>query len=192
MAKGFKNSVKNSFKRMNLISILIASITILLGIILLCLPEKSNKAIGVLVGIVIFITGLNALYKYFKRNGAKIYSLNLLFGVVFTIIGILLLIYPYTVMQFVTICFGIAVIVNGATKINNAIWLKRGGENSWSNTLASGILLLIIGLLIVFNPFANLTLTKLSGAFLLLVGILDLVDAIAFSIRSEEIISIFW
>lgn len=192
MAKGFKNSSRNVFKRMNTYTIVVSIITMIIGLILLFLPEQSAKLIGVLAGIMVLCTGITSLYKYFKRDGAKIFSLNLTFGVVFCIIGALLIIYPYTVSQFVTICLGLAIVVNGATKINNAIWLKRGNEKAWLNTLASGVLLLVIGLLVLFNPFANLTLTSLVGAFLLICGVLDLVDAITFSLRSDEIIEIFW
>ena len=192
MARGFKNSAKNVFRRMNTLSIIVAIITIVLGLILLLMPEKTNKAVGIIVGTSVLLTGLSAIYKYFKRDGAKIYSLNLTFGVIFTTLGVLLLVYPYSVMQFVTICFGLAIIVNGASRINNAFWLKKGNEQSWLTTLGSGILVVAIGLLILFNPFANLTLTSLMGAFLTIMGVLDLVDAIAFSLRSEEIIDIFW
>ena len=192
MANSFKNSTRSVFKRMNAMSIVVAIITIIVGAILLFLPEQSAKVVGLLVGAIILCTGLNMAYKYFKRDGAKIFGLNLTFSVLFMVLGLLLIIYPYTVSQFVTICLGLAIIVNGTTKINNAIWLKRGSEQSWLNTLASGILLLAIGLLVLFNPFAKLTLTRLAGAFVTIFGVLDLVDAITFSLRSDEILEIFW
>ena len=192
MARGFKNSVKNVFRRMNTLTIMVAIITMILGGILLFMPEQTNKFVGTLVGISILLTGLITIYKFLKRDGAKIYSLSLTFGVIFSMIGLLLIAYPYSVMQFVTICFGIAIVVNGASRINNAFWLKKGNEQSWLTTLGSGILIVAIGLLIMFNPFANLTLSRLTGAFLLIMGFLDLVDAIAFRLRSEEIIDIFW
>ena len=171
---------------MNEISIVVAIITILFGLMLLFMPSLSNKVVGVLVGISVLLAGLSSIYKYLRRDGAKIYSLSLIFGVILATIGVLLIAYPYSVIKFVTICFGLAIVVN------NAYWLKRGNEKSWANTLASGVLLAAIGLLVMFNPFANLALTSLAGAFLTIYGVLDLVDAIAFSLRSEEIIDIFW
>ena len=178
MARGFKNSVKNIFRRMNEISIVVAIITILFGLMLLFMPSLSNKVVGVLVGISVLLAGLSSIYKYLRRDGAKIYSLSLIFGVILATIGVLLIAYPYSVIKFVTICFGLAIVVNGISKVNNAYWLKRGNEKSWANTLASGVLLAAIGLLVLFNPFANLALTSLAGAFLTIYGVLDLVDAI--------------
>ena len=68
MARGFKNSAKNVFRRMNNLSILVAIITIILGLILLLMPEKTNKIVGTMVGISVLLTGLATIYKYFKRD----------------------------------------------------------------------------------------------------------------------------
>lgn len=61
------------------------------------------------------------------------------FGVLYSILGVVIILYPYSVMEFVTVCLGLFVIINGATKINYGIWLKRGNEDSWLVTLVTGI-----------------------------------------------------
>ena len=95
-------------------------------------------------------------------------------------------------MSFVTVCLGLFVIVNGATKINYGVWLKKGNEDSWLVTLVTGIFLVVLGIMLVFNPFSALTLTQLSGAFLMIVGVLNVSDTILFKKRSKEIMDIFW
>ena len=156
------------------------------------LPSVSNKIVGIIMGVVILIFGINAVYKYFHRDGAKIYSLNIVFGVLYSILGVVIILYPFSVMEFVTVCLGIFVIINGATKINYGVWLKKGNEDSWLVTLVTGIFLVIIGIMLVFNPFASLTLTQLCGAFLIIVGILNVSDTILFKKRAKEIMEIFW
>lgn len=192
MAKGFKNSIENIYNRMMLYSIIAAVATVIVGFALLFLPNASNKAVGIITGIIFLIAGVNSIYKYFHRDGAKLYSLNLMFGILYVILGTVIIIYPYTVVEFVTVCLGIYMIINGASKINYGIWLKKGNEKSWLITLVSGILLIIIGILVIFNPFVSLTLTKLCGAFLIITGILDFTDTILFKTRSKEIMEIFW
>ncbi len=192
MAKGFKNSIENIYNRMMLYSIIAAVATVVVGFVLLFLPNASNKAVGIITGIIFLIAGVNSIYKYFHRDGAKLYSLNLMFGILYVILGTVIIIYPYTVVEFVTVCLGIYMIINGASKINYGIWLKKGNEKSWLITLVSGILLIIIGILVIFNPFVSLTLTKLCGAFLIITGILDFTDTILFKTRSKEIMEIFW
>ncbi len=192
MASGFKNSIENMYKRMIIYSLLTALFTIVMGIVLLLLPNATNKVVGIIVGIIFLIEGINSVYKYFHREGAKLYNLNLIFGVLYALLGVVIILYPFTVVEFVTVCLGIYMIINGASKVNYALWLKRGNEESWLITLATGILIAIVGILVIFNPFASLTLTKLAGAFLIITGILDFMDTILFRNRSKEIMEIFW
>ena len=95
-------------------------------------------------------------------------------------------------MEFVTVCLGLFLIINGATKINYGLWLKRGNSGAWLVTLVAGILLVILGIMIVFNPFTAFALTQITGAFLIISGVLNLSDAITFKISSKEIMDIFW
>lgn len=192
MATGFKNSIENMYKRMIIYSLLTALFTIIMGIVLLFLPNATNKVVGIIVGIIFLIEGINSVYKYFHREGAKLYNLNLVFGVLYALLGVVIILYPFTVVEFVTVCLGIYMIINGASKVNYALWLKKGNEESWLITLATGILIAIVGILVIFNPFASLTLTKLAGAFLIITGILDFMDTILFRNRSKEIMEIFW
>lgn len=192
MASSFKNSIENMYKRMIIYSLLTALLTIIMGIVLLLLPNATNKVVGIIVGIIFLIEGINSVYKYFHREGAKLYNLNLIFGVLYALLGVVIILYPFTVVEFVTVCLGIYMIINGASKVNYALWLKKGNEESWLITLATGILIAIVGILVIFNPFASLTLTKLAGAFLIITGILDFMDTILFRNRSKEIMEIFW
>lgn len=192
MANPFKNSIENVYNRMIIYSLLTAILAILVGLTLIFLPSVSNKIVGIIMGVVILIFGINAVYKYFHRDGAKIYSLNIVFGVLYSILGVVIILYPFSVMEFVTVCLGIFVIINGATKINYGVWLKKGNEDSWLVTLVTGIFLVIIGIMLVFNPFASLTLTQLCGAFLIIVGILNVSDTVLFKKRAKEIMEIFW
>lgn len=192
MAKGFKNSIENVFNRMMLYSLITAGITILVGIALWFLPSLSNKIIGIITGIVFLLAGANTIYKYLYRDGAKLYSLNLVFAILYLLLGAVIIVYPFSVMNFITVCLGIYMIINAASKINYGFWLKKGNEDCWLITLISGVLLLIIGVLILFNPFATLTITKLAGIFLLLSGILDFTNTFLFKKRSKEIMEIFW
>ena len=192
MANGLRNSIENIYKRMIWYSIGTALITIITGIVLLLVPELSGKVLGIIVGIIFLIEGINSIYKYFHREGAKLYNLNLVFGVIYAVLGVVIILVPSSVVEFITVCLGIYMIVNGASKVNYALWLKRGNEDSWLITLATGILVAIVGVIVIFNPFASLTLTKLAGAFLIITGILDFMDTILFKNRSKEIMEIFW
>lgn len=188
----FKNSIENVYNRMIIYSLITSILSIIVGLVLIFLPTVSNKVVGIIDGVIILIFGINAVYKYFHRDGAKIYSLNIVFGVLYSILGVVIILYPYSVMEFVTVCLGLFIIINGATKVNYGLWLKRGSEDSWLVTLVTGIFLVVLGIMVVFNPFSAFTLTQLSGAFLIIVGILNVSDTILFKKRAKEIMEIFW
>lgn len=177
---------------MMIYNLIIAVLTVIVGFALLFLPTLSNKVVGIIVGAVFLVTGINSIYKYFNRDGAKLYAFSLIFGILYALLGTIIILYPFTVVEFITVCLGIYIIINSASKINYALWLKKGSEETWLLTLVTGILLLIIGILVIFNPFASLTITKLTGAFLIITGILDFMDTILFKKRSKEIMEIFW
>lgn len=188
----FKNSIDAKFKRMLNYSLLTSLVTFIMGLVLLFMPELTNKVVGILVGIIFLLSGVNMIHKYFHRDGAKLYSLNIVFGILYSILGMIIIIYPFSVMSFVTMCLGIYMIISGSVKINYGFWLKRGSEETWLVTLTTGILLIIFGIMVMFNPFVSLTLTKLAGIFLIICAILDFSDTLLFRKRAKEIMDIFW
>ncbi len=192
MATPFKKSIENIYNKMIIFSIIGSIITIIVGAVLLFLPNLSNKIVGVITGIIFILFGIITAYKYLKRDGAKIYSLNLVFSILYLVLGLVIIVFPFSVMEFVTVCLGLFLIINGATKINYGLWLKRGNSGAWLVTLVAGILLVILGIMIVFNPFTAFALTQITGAFLIISGVLNLSDAITFKISSKEIMDIFW
>ena len=192
MATPFKKSIENIYNKMVIFSIIGSIITIVVGAVLLFLPNLSNKIVGVITGIIFILFGIITAYKYLKRDGAKIYSLNLVFSILYLVLGLVIIVFPFSVMEFVTVCLGLFLIFNGATKINYGLWLKRGNSGAWLVTLVAGILLVILGIMIVFNPFTAFALTQITGAFLIISGVLNLSDAITFKISSKEIMDIFW
>ena len=60
-------------------------------------------------------------------------------------------------------------------KLKLSLVLKRVTDK-WIGTLVMGIVTIILGVLLIFNPFAGITITKLAGAFLVVVAVFDLID----------------
>ena len=55
-----------------------------------------------------------------------------------------------------------------------------------------GFMLILFGILVIINPFANLTITKLVGIFFIISSVLDITDTILLRKRRDEITKIFW
>lgn len=192
MGRIVRETIDERFNKMLTISIVSSIVIALVGAVLLFMPKLSNKLIGVIMGVLFILYGITTIYKYITRNGAKLYSLNLLYGIIILLIGVIIVLVPFSVTSFITICLGLYLIIIGINKVTYGIWFKIGNHSSWLITLVIGIMLIFFGILILSNPFSSLTITRLVGAFLILASILDITDLILLKKRSDEISKIFW
>lgn len=146
----------------------------LIGLILLFLPEESNKFIGIIIGGSLLLVGAIIIIKYLKSE-IKTSSLNLVSGVLYSVLGLIIIIYPLSIMRLATIILGVYLIVNGALKVHSG-YLTHNEENSkWQSLLIAGTIIVCLGIVLVINPFSGLFVTKIAGAFLLIVSIYDLI-----------------
>lgn len=192
MSRIVRETISDRFNKFMTLSIICSVIIALIGGVLLFLPELSNKLIGVISGVLFILSGINTIYKYFCRNGAKLYSLNLLYGIIILLIGVIIILVPFSVTTFLTICLGLYLIIFGVNKITYGVWFKIGNDSSWLITFVIGIVLTIFGILVLANPFSSLTVTQVVGSFLILSSILDLTDLVLLKKRANEITKIFW
>lgn len=192
MGRIVRETIDERFNKMLTISIVSSIVIALVGAVLLFMPKLSNKLIGVIMGLLFILYGITTIYKYITRNGAKLYSLNLLYGIIILLIGVIIVLVPFSVTSFLTICLGLYLIIIGINKVTYGIWFKIGNHSSWLITLVIGIMLIFFGILVLSNPFSSLSITRLVGAFLILASILDITDLILLKKRSDEISKIFW
>ena len=146
----------------------------LVGLVLLLIPGTLNKIIGILIGAALLIVGVLAIIKYTKEKEEGS-NLNLVSGILYSVLGVIIIIYPYSIINLVTICLGVYLVINGLLKLKLSFNLKRVTDK-WIGTLIMSIITVILGILLIFNPFAGITITKLAGAFLVVVAIFDLID----------------
>lgn len=145
----------------------------LVGLILLLIPETLNKVIGIVVGAALLLVGIVAIYRYVQNEDGN--YLSLVSGILYSVLGVIIMVYPYSVLRLVSICLGVYLIVSGLIKLKLAISLKELTDK-WIGTLVVSIIILILGLLLIFNPFSGIAITKLAGAFLVAVAVFDIID----------------
>ena len=192
MSKVFKNSAENRFKRILKYGLIINGISLILGVLLLFLSKASNKTFGLITGTIYLLFGVTFIYKYLQRDGAKLYSLNLIYGILCSLLGLITVFYPFRDAKLVTVFLGIFLTINGLVKLNYSFWLKKGSEESWNIVLTSGILLIIFGILMMLNPFVQMAINLVVGIFIIICSIFDITITILFKNRFKEIKDIFW
>lgn len=146
----------------------------LFGLVLLLLPEEFNKIIGLVLGAILLLIGLVGIYRYIKLKKYN-FTVNLISSILYGALGIIVMFYPFSIINLITICLGLYLAINGIVKILFSFTLKKVTEK-WIGTLIMGIITVILGGLLIFNPFASIAITKLAGAFLVVVAVFDIID----------------
>lgn len=186
MKKGI-NAKFNMFLNINLVG---DALLALFGIILL-FADVEYSLIGLIGGLLFAYYAAVLIYTFISRNGAKLYFLNVGFGAIMAIIALVMIAGSAT-SDFLMNTIGVFFIVNGASKINYALWLKRGEEETWIITIATGAMLVVISLIFMLSEFYNIDSVVLVGIFLLCGSAINLMNVILFKQRSKEIVNIFW
>ena len=180
------------FKKLLTVSIVIYLIICSFGLLMLFLPELSNRVIGRCIGIIFILSSINSMYKFLKRSGAKLYSYNLVFSSLSFILGVIVFLFPNLFNNFITVCLGLYLIIIGSNMFTYGVLFRVGNHKSWLITIVTSILLVVIGILTIVNPFAKLTITKLCGAFIFLSSVLELQNMVMIRNNAENMVSIFW
>lgn len=192
MGKFIRQTNSDRFRKLMTTSLASSILLLIVGLVMFFIPGLTNKIIGIVIGVMMLVSGSNMVYKYMKRDGAKLYSFNMIFGIILFALGLIVTLVPFSVSSFVTVCLGLYLIVIGANKITYGVWFKIGNDPSWLITVVIGGMLILFGILVIVNPFSMLTITKLVGVFFIISSILDITDTILLRKRRDEITKIFW
>ena len=149
---------------------------IVIGMMLLIMPQTSLLWICYAFGAVVLITGIVCLIQYARIRGTGFTAPFMLVGGVITAgLGIFTLAKPQVVASFLPIVFGIFIVVDGLSRIGSAIDLaKRKGQKWWVLLLLS-IVSVALGILLVLHPFgAAVSVVMACGILLIVEGAMNL------------------
>ena len=179
------------FRKIMWIEIAISIVLILIGVIFLIWPGISVQILSILFRIIILSSGIMNIYGYIKRKNFPIFKFHLVYGILSVILGILTIINPFTFSQVVTVFIGVWMLYLAIVKIDLSLRLKTINESSWSLLLVSAILEIFMSILIFINPFSNLVVTQVAGAYFILSGILNCTDAVLTKNRAIDFMDNF-
>ena len=170
-------NIKKRFKSMYKTSILFSLILFIIGLFLVIKSETTLFAISYFVGIILIIWGIVPVIGYFTNKETQSYlDFSFIIGIFALIFGIIVIINPSIIGSIIPLLVGIWMFINGITKLQYAIMLKKYNTNSTS-ALVISIIILLCGLTLIFNPFKGaVVLTKLIGIFVIVYSLLDLVE----------------
>lgn len=145
------------------------------GIVVFAFPLESYVTLSILFGVLLLVTGAAKLISastsgnYFMMRGYVIVG-----GILDLLLGLFLCIYPGVTLMLLPIMMGFWMMYNSFVLIGFSGDLDTFGVRGTGWILGGGILLLILSVLVLINPFGAgiATVVVLAGVGLIVFGLL--------------------
>ena len=157
--------------------IIISSLLMVLGVLIMALPDLSVSVIGILAGAMLVAFGLVKLVGYFSRDLYRLaFQFDLAMGILLAVMGVILLARPHMAMNFICVALGITFLADGLLKVQMSLDARRFGLKSWWAILLFGLFVGGVGVVLVLRPTQSARImTILLGVCTLFEGELNLI-----------------
>ena len=146
--------MRNILREQRRSSMVAAVVTILMGLLLIFVPDRSIQLLCALLGGALMLTGVIYIFGWLsKRRETGFPVWFLLPGVILVALGLWLCTSPASVVLLIQYIFAAILIFHGVIDIQGAVSLMRQGWNRWWMDLLLAGLTLVLGILILLNPF---------------------------------------
>ena len=169
--------LKNSYK----MSIIYSVIFIVMGLLLFLNPNGFVEMISYLIGALFLVYGITNIIKYAKAKELTISKFLLVLGVILSICGIFLIINPTFIGKIVPTIIGVCLIINSLEKLLYLRYTEEKNSEGYIISLVSGIVALIAGVFLLFNPLSGtLIVTQIIGVIIIVYAVMDLIEKLKF------------
>lgn len=160
--------------------ILMSLLYIGLGIFLLLGPGMALNIVCYALGGVVLACAAVQLVRYFTAERGLFQSqLTLIFGLVCLGLGVFLLIRSDIVVRILPVVFGLFVLFDSLGRVQNALELRRCGYSNWKVFLTLALLSVVLGVVMILNPFATMELLVMAiGVILVVEGAINLLGGL--------------
>lgn len=150
----------------------------ILGLILVINPTGILKVIFYVVGLFLIVKGVYKIVNYFAVHGkSDFYNNDLLYGVIALIFGVLAMVLWEQLGGVIGIVVGAWMVYGALVRMNTAIKLNAAGVSQWIYVLVLSLLMLAIGVYMIINVGAVLTMV---GWLMMIAAVIGIVDDIIF------------
>ncbi len=173
MVLGSEIMILDYIKRCEKSMLISTAVTLILGVVLAFEPGRSIKVITAIIAILFMLIGLFQLIDYIRQDKVeKMMSLSLILGIILCGIGVFLFLNLESLINFITTLIGITIMIKSLFKLQFAFNIK-GMSEKWFYNLIIGVVGMILGIVLLINPFAS------AEIFLRIVGVLLVIGSIA-------------
>lgn len=177
------NTVRSTIKYWYVPAI-IGVLLIALGIYSMTTPLETYVALAIFFSVVFFISGiLQIVFAISNKDQIDGWGWQLAAGILYTIVGFYLMIYPQITMATLPFVVGFYVMFHSIYQIAFSVDLNKLKVKNWWAVLIWGILGLILSFLLLINPMVSgLSLVYAISLAIVIAGIASI--TVAFSLNS--------
>ena len=164
---------------------------VVLGILLVIFPDKVANIAGYIAGALGIGFGVTKIIGYFSKSPEKkVTVFGLTIGIIFALAGIYIITRPHIVSNFIVSVFGVIIMVDGISKMKNALNLKKSGMKNYLAIFITATVELVLGIVFIINPGLGLhTMLRIIGVVLIIAGVSNLVTFIGVTKEYKTIIN---
>ena len=161
--------------------LLLSALLILAGVGLTFFSDTFYPILAVLLGILFLVFGAVKLAGFFSKDPYQLgFETDLVFGILYLALGLLLLFRPAHTMAFFGIVFGLMLLADGLTRVRIALDARPFGIRAWWLILVSAIATAILGVVLLFHPGEGTqVLMQLLGISLMVDGVMNISTILA-------------
>lgn len=154
------------------------AVIIVFGLALLIWPGQTTGLILNFVGGILMAIGVFLIIRYYIRSRkAIVRNMDLGFGITAAVLGLLVYLMKGFLLSVVPTIIGVALLVLGFLKLQTALDFRRTNVFRWQFQLIISIISMVMGFVILINPFGTaLLMTRMIGAAILVEGVQDLLS----------------
>ena len=179
--------MKDLFKRTTTSIIISSVIAFIIGLIMAVVPNVSLQAMSIVIGIFMIVYVVALMVLDFMAHHVYIPFYVIMSVLLSIIAGIILIAMPNVLSVVFAIALGIWIILSSVNIISISLTV-RGKVQNWYLWLLLGIIDLICGVIILFNPFASsISIVVLGGIIIMIHSVITVVDMIMIKNDAKEL-----
>ena len=158
-------------------SIMVSIVLMAVGIVMIICPQRYELTLTSVLGYVLVIIATIWVLEFVASNKTLIRYIYFTIALIMDIAGMCVLFYRNDMLRVLGWLFGVILILDGAYGIFNAMtYARRSGRSGWQILVVLCSLLIVMGVILIFNPWWDST-HKLFVAIGVMLLISSAVDA---------------
>ena len=143
-----------AFGKIKQTTIMIAIVLIAVGVVMLLCPASYVGALVAMIGYVMLVLAAVMIFDFLSSAKQTSDYISFAVALVFVIAGIAVLVFNDDMLGVLSIVFGALLILDGVHSLLYSVtFARRAGSKGWPILLALAIAQIVIGLLIIINPW---------------------------------------